>query len=442
MTRKRPLAAFAATLTLATACNRPAPQSTPAQARSCMIALTADAGSDHDIAKLQQDLREGRGPARAAEQLGYRFISRARLSNDSGLYKVAEQAAACLESYQPDDPAAWLLRGHILHQLHRFGEAEAIARRLVTAREFVLDFGLLGDALMEQGRLAEAADAYQKMIDLKPFYQSYTRAAHLRWLKGDLDGAVRLMSSAVKAASPRDPESIAWGYSRLAAYELQRGHLDASEQMDVASLQSVPDYASALLVKGRVRLARKQYPEAIELLEHAARLNPLPDYQWALADALRAANRPGEAEAAERLLLKNGAADDPRTLALYLSTRKARTASGPEGAHDTRAGDGQRAVELARHEINLRSDVFTLDALAWALVNVGEVREASALIERALAEGTADARLFLHASVIAAADGRSADAARWAGKARQFRFTLLPSELGVLRGIAVAPPRA
>jgi len=29
----------------------------------------------------------------------------------------------------------------------------------------------------------------------------------------------------------------------------------------------------------------------------------------------------------------------------------------------------------------------------WALVNAGDVHEASALIERALAEGTADARL-------------------------------------------------
>lgn len=66
--------------------------------------------------------------------------------------------------------------------------------------------------------------------------------------------------------------------------------------------------------------------------------------------------------------------------------------------------------------------------------HVGDIHEASALIERALAEGTADARLFLHASVIAAADGRPADAARWAGKARQLRFTLLPSELGCSRG--------
>ena len=52
------------------------------------------------------------------------------------------------------------------------------------------------------------------------------------------------MSSAVKAASPRDPESIAWSYSRLAAYELQRGRLDDAERMAAASLQSVPGYAS------------------------------------------------------------------------------------------------------------------------------------------------------------------------------------------------------
>ena len=156
MKRIRLLAACAATLACAAACNQPAPQSKPALARSCVVAATADAGPRDDIATLQQDLREGRAPARAAEQLGYQFISRARLSNDSGFYKVAEHAAACLESYQPDDPSASLLRGHILHQLHRFGEAEAIARRLINTREFVLDFGLLGDALMEQGRLAEA----------------------------------------------------------------------------------------------------------------------------------------------------------------------------------------------------------------------------------------------------------------------------------------------
>ena len=36
-----------------------------------------------------------------------------------------------------------------------------------------------------------------------------TRAAHLRWVRGDLPGAIELMNSAVKSARLRDRESVA-----------------------------------------------------------------------------------------------------------------------------------------------------------------------------------------------------------------------------------------
>jgi tetratricopeptide (TPR) repeat protein len=300
--------------------------------------------------------------------------------------------------------------------MHRFREAETIARRLVTERKFVLDFGLLGDALMEQGRLDEAANAYQKMMDLKPFYQSYVRAAHLRWLKGNLDGAIEMMAAAVKAASPRDPESVAWAYARLATYQLQRGQFGEADRMISSSLQYVPDYAAALLVRGRILLAQNKPAEAIDSLEKAARLNPLPEYNWTLADALRSVNRIDDAIAVEQAVVADSG--DPRTVALYLSTRRM---------------DAEKAVGLARAELEKRSDVFTLDALAWALARAGRVDEASTVMARAMAEGTQDGRLFLHAAAIAAAGGHLDDAARWARKARTFRFTLLPSELGVLR---------
>jgi tetratricopeptide (TPR) repeat protein len=418
-------AAIALLLSLTAACSRTVDRSEAARVDpSCQVVVAVPAAGDRDIATLQDDLRERRA-ARAAEHLGYRFVARARISNDPGDYAVAEQAAACLESLQPNEPAALLLRGHVLHQMHRFREAEAIARRLVTVREFALDFGLLGDVLMEQGRVAEAAEAYQKMIDLKPFYQSYTRAAHLRWLRGDVAGAIDLMRAAVKAASPRDPESIAWAYARLAVYELQRGRLAEAGQMADASLRTVPEYAAALLARGRIQLAQKKHVEAVETLTGAARLNPLPEYQWALADALRLVGRTDEAAALESQLVREGVTGDPRTLALYLSTRR-------QG--------GRMAVDLARRELEKRADIFTLDALAWALASSGELQEASTLMARALAEGTEDGRLFVHAAVIAAADGRPADAARWAEKARKLSFTLLPSELGVLRRGLVTPP--
>ena len=427
MTLTRSAATIALFLPMAAACSKAAARSDTAGIdRSCQVVVAVPAAGDRDIAKLQDDVREHRAAARAAEHLGYRFVARARTSNDPGHYAVAEQAAACLESMQPNEPAALLLRGHVLHQMHRFSEAEAIARRLVAVREFALDFGLLGDVLIEQGRVAEAAEAYQKMIDLKPFYQSYTRAAHLRWLRGDVGGAIDMMRAAVKAASPRDPESIAWAYSRLAVYELQRGRLAEAGHMADASLRTMPDYAAALLARGRIQLAQKKPVDAVETLARAARLNPLPEYQWALADTLRELGRTDEAAALESQLVREGVTADPRTLALYLSTRRQ---------------SGRMAVDLARRELEKRADIFTLDALAWALASSGQLREASTVMARALAEGTEDGRLFVHAAVIAAADGRRADAARWAQKARRLGFTLLPSELGVLRrGLTTPPP--
>ena len=178
---------------------------------------------DPDIARSQQRAREAANPVAALNALAQQFIARARTSQVPTYYVMAEHTALCVDSKDPGNAQALLLRGHVLHQFHRFSEAEVLARQVVAKRGLFLDYGLLGDVLLEQGRIQEANDAYQKMIDLKPYYHSYTRAAHLRWIKGDLPGAVELIDLAIKAASPRDPESIAWAYSRLAAYELQAG---------------------------------------------------------------------------------------------------------------------------------------------------------------------------------------------------------------------------
>jgi len=158
----------------------------------------------------------------------------------------------------------------------------------------------------------------------------------------------------------------------------------------------------------------------VAALRAAEAANPQPDVRWALADALRAAGRDGEAAPVERALEREGGARDPRTLALYLSTRG--TAPG-------------RAVDLARRELALRADVFTEDALAWALARAGRVDEAAPHMARALAEGTRDGRLFLHGGLIAAAAGDRTRARALLGRARALAPTLLPSERALL-----APP--
>jgi len=272
--------------------------------------------------------------------------------------------------------------------------------------------------LMEQGRLTEAAAAYQKMIDLKPFYQSYTRAAHLRWLMGDLDGAIELIHDAIETASPRDPEAIAWAYTRLALYQLQLGDLGQATGAIDSALAFQPEYPAALLARGRVLLAQDRFSDAVSALEQAATRNPLPEYQWALSDALRSDGREQQAISVERELIERGPATDPRTVALFLATRRA---------------DSQEALALSENELAVRRDVFTEDARAWALAAAGRLDEAHAAMERALSAHTNDARLFLHAGVIEASRGRRADARRWLTQADRLRSTLLPSEVRILR---------
>jgi tetratricopeptide (TPR) repeat protein len=369
--------------------------------------------NDHEIARLQAAIRAGRQEFQSLERLGWLYVAKARESFDPGYYKLAEQCAVCLESRQAHAPEALLLRGHVLQNLHRFKEAEPLARELTARRGLSFDYGLLGDVLMEQGRLDEAAEAYQKMVDERPDLEAYARISHLRWLKGDLAGATEVMRLATSAASPRAPEPAAWVNTRLAFLRLQAGKLSESKQICDAALDFQPGYAPALLLRGRLLLADGELADAVESLQRAARLNPLPDYLWVLSEALRAAGRASEARAAESRLHKEGAASDPRTFSLYLSSR----------------GESlPTALELARNELNTRQDVFTYDALAWALSANGRHEEALHEMDRALAEGTQDARLFFHAAVIAGRAGRSDLAQGHLDKVAPMAALLLPSE--------------
>jgi Flp pilus assembly protein TadD len=120
-----------------------------------------------------------------------------------------------------------------------------------------------------------------------------------------------------------------------------------------------------------------------------------------------------EARRIEAQMVERGAASDPRTLSLFLATRGEQTAT---------------ALNLAEQEMKVRMDVFTLDALAWALAAAGKVEAASSTIERALQEGTKDARLFFHAGTIAARAGQRKQSRRWLKQAAEIQQMLLPSE--------------
>jgi Tfp pilus assembly protein PilF len=235
----------------------------------------------------------------------------------------------------------------------------------------------------------------------------------VRWLKGDLDGAREAMKLAARAATPHDPESAAWVNSRLAWYEFQAGAFDNARAACASALDYQPDYPPALLLKGRLLLGEAQPRAAVESLRRACQLNPQPEYQWWFSEALREAGQIEEARSIEAQLSKEGELNDPRTLCLFLATRSENVSS---------------ALRLAQNEMKTREDVFTLDALAWAEAAAGQWPEANATMSQALSAGTRDARLFLHAGIIAAKMADRGQANLYLEQAVSLIHTLLPSE--------------
>jgi tetratricopeptide (TPR) repeat protein len=389
----------------------------------CAIVLRDDpAGGSGDpaMARVREQARHAAAAQPYLERLGWMQIAREAIDHDHVHFERALQAAACMERGAPGSPEARLLRAHALVSMHRFKEGEMVARGLVAESPSWMASGVLGDALVEQGRLEEAAVQYQAMADANPGSQAWSRAAHLRWLLGDRVGAIEAMSRAAEAGDGRDPRAGAWYRGRLAYYALEAGRLDDARRFSDAALALAPRHPQALHARGLVLLDEGRPVEAVEALRAAVVADPLPEYLWALSEALTESGQRLEARKVEARLRIEGEREDPRGVALFLASRGA---------------DTGRAVSLARAELKVRQDPVTLDVLATALAADGRVAEAREYSRRARASGTRAPRLALHGAVIAAAAGEAAEAAALAEEAGTMSAALLPSERRLLASL-------
>jgi tetratricopeptide (TPR) repeat protein len=380
------------------------------------IVLAPQAGEtreDVEIIRWQERARAGEASRDVLGRLGWAYVAKARRTLDAGYFKLAEKTTDLVAAEFGASDESRFLHAYVLHQLHRFHDAEELARTLANTHGAPREFALLSDVLLDEGKLDAAIDALQRFVNASPGAEALCRVAQVRWLKGDIAGATAALEQAVSASSPRNAERHAWLLSRLSLFRLQSGATTAALALADAACAIAADYAPALLARGRALAATGEWARALPPLRTAAELAKLPEYQWWLADVLRANGDEQDARAVEATIVSRGELSDPRTLALFLATR---------------GRDPAKAVRLAREELQARSDVFSHDALAWALFGQGEFTEAQAAMQRALAEHTRDARLFLHAGEIARAAGETEEAQRFFNEARPLAATLLPSE--------------
>lgn len=334
----------------------------------------------------------------AYNALALALSRRARETSDVTYYAQAEEALQKSFAIAPDNfdgarTHVWLLLGK-----HEFAAALEEAKKLNQKMpDDIMVYGFLTDANVELGNYNDAEAAAQWMLDLRPGnLPGLTRAAYLRELFGDVDGALELMNMAYQSTPPSEVEDGAWIVTQMAHLKLASGKLADAEGLSQQALSMFPGYHYALANLAKVRIQQKRYDEAVELLKQRYVAASHAENLYDLAVALELSGRRGEAQQAfsefeRKSLLETDRADNSNHELIFYYA---------DVAHQP-----AKALSAAQREFARRHDVFTLDSYAWALHVNGQDQEARKQIEAALAVGIRDARIIKHAGEIALQEG-------------------------------------
>lgn len=325
-------------------------------------------------------------------ELGRSYVEKARAASDPGYYLNADACAELALGITPEDPLALDLRALVLLNDHEFEKAKRLSESLVRRRpDSAMAWGSLSDALLELGEQDAAERAATAMLDLKPNLPSYSRASYLRWLRGAESDARELARLAIDASDdPRKPEPRAWMLVQAALLFWHAGDWQGADAGFAKALDVVKDYPPALVGRGRVALAEGHPSSASDYFQRAYGASPLAETAWLLGEARELEGRLDEARAAFADAEREGRRADRRTLSLMFSTQNRNV---------------DEALALAQRERKTRGDIYTEDALAFALYRAGRLQEAKESIGRARRLGTPDAKLLFHDGLIRLALG-------------------------------------
>jgi tetratricopeptide (TPR) repeat protein len=324
-----------------------------------------------------------------------RFLEARALSDPQGATGLAMLASAYLrrqsELGDPDD----LLR------------AETSARRSLSVRSYNNPIGLwaLTKALMGRHAFPEARAVAVKLGDAALEAEcdielgSYDRARQclvqaattrptdpiIRVLQGrlwELVGKTPLAEDAYKSALDlvetnfeATGPSRAWFQGRLAAFYATQGRHDEAKRAYEAAEEAFPGDRRALLGLAQLAADRGDKPEATRLAKSVA-----------LPEAAMLLYKLGDLSQWERITSEaSGQHVHGRALALFYA--------------DTGRRVGE-AVRLMRSDWRTRKDIYTADALAWALFKAGQHEEAKTHARLATATGCRDRQLVGHAQQI------------------------------------------
>jgi tetratricopeptide (TPR) repeat protein len=343
------------------------------------------------VSAMEARLARNAADVDAAVRLSEALLRQARVTGNGGLARRAEAALMGTIERRPDAYSAQRMLGAVYLSLHRFDDAIDQARRCLAQRpNDAWTYGVLGDGLLERGEYDAAFDAFDRMLSLRPSAAAYARASYARELSGDLDGAVRLMTLALEATSPHDPEGQAWHHAQLGHLQLERGKVADARREYAHALFIFGDHPLAVEGLARTLAAESRHAEALVHIERLIAVAPTPAALVFAGDLQQTLGRQDDAERMYRLAEAAWESDapEPAQLALFLADRGRRL---------------DDAVRIAEDAARTRHDIATNHALALAYFKTGRIADANRAMTRALRTGSRDRVLRQHAGAISRA---------------------------------------
>jgi len=347
--------------------------------------------------------------AKAYADLGAAYFQHARETGDVSDYQLAEQSltkSLDLVSADFSADAALGTMAEVCMGEHRFADALIYAQKALSlGTGDVSPFAIVGDAYADMGEYEKARVAYGRLtprdMTLSPraAYARDSRLSYLKFIAGDTTGAISLMKTAVTEGieAQLPSENLAWLYYELGEYFSQAGDLASADSAYIAALNTHPGDYRSLAALARLRANNGRYAEAIALYQRAIAVVPMPIFIAELGDLYAKTGNEAESQKQYALVEYIGLLGHinqvlhNRDLALFYAD------------HDRKLAE---ALDLAQKELEVRHDVYTWDALAWALYKNGKLTEAAKASKTALQFGTRDSLLLFHAGMIAEAVGQ------------------------------------
>lgn len=351
--------------------------------------------ADQRIAQARQQVAANPKAFQAYNDLASSLCRKGRDTADLSLYKEAGVAVKRSLELSPENYDALKLHVDVLLGEHEFRQAFKLAQELnKKTPDDIANWAFLVDANAALGNYSEAERDAQWILDLRRASAlGFEKAAGLRELFGDDEGAIEFYNETLTRTAQSDLDQRAWLLTQKARLQLLSGNAKSAGDTLAEATRLFPNSQAAALLMARIQSTGGNHLAAARVLEQCYHAVPSSAHLYQWANELELAGQKDQAAEKFAAFEKQARAEisQPynanRELVEFYSDHKS---------------DPAEALRIATLESTQRQDCATLATLAWAQYHNGQFAEAKATMDKALAVGIQEPNYTQHAGLIAA----------------------------------------